>query len=133
MEPKDFYNNIGVKLKSFIKDRYGSNKKACLVLHINQATLSAVIRGTRRPNFVIMNRLEESGFDVSLFDYQKQYINFPEDGGLSDYKFIVGELKRIISTKSLLFRGLEMELRNSKAEIQKLRDRLKNLQKKDLQ
>lgn len=112
----------GEILKRFLKERYGSSKRFCRINRIKEPYLSQVIRGKRKPNFILLNRLEELGFDVNVFDSDIILENYLDADTSTDYKLIVGEMRRIIQSKNLIIRGLEMVNRNLQNEIAKKRN-----------
>jgi len=115
-------NQSGAMLKEYLKERYGSNKRACQILRLKEPYLSQVIKGKRKPNYILLNRLEEIGFDVTVFDKDIVLENYLNTDTVTDYQFIVAEMRRIIQSKNLIIRGLEMQNRNLQNEIHTLRN-----------
>jgi transcriptional regulator with XRE-family HTH domain len=112
-------SEVGTKLKAYLVARYGSQKRACNVLRLKESYLSFIINGKRRPNYQLLNRLEEIGFDVNLFDKDIKLENYLGADTETDYKLIVGEMRRIIQDKNMIIRSLEMVNRNLQNEINK--------------
>lgn len=115
-------SQAGQLLKSFLKQRYKTVKIFCRQNRLKEPYLSQVIKGKRKPNFQLLNRLEELGFDVNVFDSEIKLENYLGTDTASDYQSIVAELKRIIQSKNLIIRGLEMLNRNLQNEINKKRN-----------
>lgn len=107
----------GKQLQVFLRERYGNQKNACRNLRICESYLSQVIKGKRKPNFKLLNRLEELEFDTLVFDKEVKLENYLQIDTSTDYQLIVSELRRIIISKNLIIRGLEMLNRNLQKEI----------------
>jgi hypothetical protein len=128
----DWRNDIGLPLKHFIKDKYGSQKECCKRLRIKESNLSMVIAGKRKLSYRYQEKFVKDGFDVSIF---YNYLSLPTSEnyeGIEDIKYIVGQLKEIIRTKDLLLDAANMQIANLEYTITEKNQQIKELKKHNL-
>lgn len=109
---------IGDELRKFFLNKYGTLRKAGLLLNCSPAYLSAVIHGKKKLSHKYRSLLIKSGFDESLF---YDYIS-TKQGTDESSKMVIYELKRIIDRQELLlsaYRTAIVELRNDYDELRK--------------
>lgn len=119
-----------MELKAFILDRFGTQKNAARAMRIPESYLSMVIKGKRKANFKLMNRLQEKGFDITYFD---RFIDINRDfpiNDATDLQFILSEYKRLINSKELQIRSLENLLTRANSNILELREQNRELKKR---
>jgi len=123
----EYYLKIGMPLKQWIRNKYGSQKICCRVLGIKPSYLSMIIKGNRKANRETIQNLRNSGFNADLFyNYIKVNDLHNDNLTLDEVRFIVGELKELICQKDIIIESLEMEIRNYRNDIIYLREKIRN-------
>ena len=125
-----WYNKIGLPLKKFIQEKYGSQMKCCRYLHIRPSRLSMIIVGKRKMSYYDQEKFVSAGFDKAIF---YNYISvLPEDDyeSIDDLKFVIGELKEIIYSKQRIIDSLEMLNSNLGSDLQDFKKQVTELKKK---
>ena len=112
---KEIHAKLSLKLKEFIKEKYGNQKKLARLLGMSRSHLSLIISGKRRIPPELKQLLIRNGFDEGLI-YNYIISDKIEPGTKDENIIVIFELKRIIDYQNNLLLYAERlikELRNN--------------------
>lgn len=91
-----FIELIGNPLKEYLKAKYGSLSRAARQFEIDPTFLSKILKGTRKPNQLLVLKFVKDGFDKEHFDkyYMLDKINVEQ--------LTKKEILELVSQQSLL-------------------------------
>lgn len=104
MNKIEIYNRFGKHIKEYLINKYGTIKKAGILLDFNPSLISQYIQGEKQPSKRFEDSMKLIGFDMSYFDLIKTRYNLDhlDADGLNweQLKYLVNELKEIIIQKN---------------------------------
>ena len=97
---------VGEHIKYFVKERYGSQKKAAISLGVKPSFLSMVINGKRKMPRKQQLRLIKAGMNKAVF-YAYSDIKDPGEVKIEDWQSYISHLAALIQAQELLIESYE--------------------------
>jgi transcriptional regulator with XRE-family HTH domain len=126
-EPYSFevHADLGIKLKLFIKQKYGTAKKFARLMNVSEAQISMILAGKRIIPLALKEKLLRDGFpEADIYNY---IITDNLKDISSDAREIIFQLKRIIDYQNNLMVTYEKAIIELRKDYDNLRKINKNV------
>ncbi len=127
---EEIYNQFGLPLKKFIREKSGSLKKFCKTYGFKTSTMSSIIRGNRKPNPHLLWQIEQLGFSVDGRDIFLEINDLSKNPvTVEDFRFILSSMRSSLLHKDIIIEHLQNRLQATLMDLNEER-RLRRIAEK---